>query len=70
MEYRDVRLFVEVVRQAGFSQAARQVGVSQSAVSKAVKALETEFGVVLLVRGRQPRSKLSSAGELVYQRGL
>ncbi len=60
---------MEVVRQGGFSQAAKTVFATQSTVSKAVKQLEDEFGVPLLDRIGH-RSKLTAAGEIVYQRAL
>lgn len=69
MEIRTLRAFVEVVRQGGFSQAAKTVFATQSTVSKAVKQLEDEIGVPLLDRIGH-RSKLTAAGEIVYQRAL
>lgn len=69
MEFRPLRAFVEVVRQGGFSQAARTVFATQSTVSKAVKQLEEELGVPLLERIGH-RSLLTAAGEVVYRRGL
>ena len=42
MELRTLRAFVEVVRQGGFSQAAKVVFATQSTVSKAVKQLEED----------------------------
>jgi DNA-binding transcriptional LysR family regulator len=69
MELRTLRVFVEVVRQGGFSQAAKVVFATQSTVSKAIKQLEDELGVPLLDRlGR--RSTLTAPGEAVYQRAL
>ncbi|MDU6835211.1 MAG: LysR family transcriptional regulator, partial [Bradyrhizobium sp.] len=50
MELRTLRAFVEVVRQGGFSQAAKVVFATQSTVSKAVKQLEDELGLPLLDR--------------------
>ena len=67
MELRTLRVFVEVVRQGGFSRAAKTVSATQSTVSKAVKQLEDEIGVPLLNRIGH-RSKLTAAGEIVYQR--
>jgi DNA-binding transcriptional LysR family regulator len=67
MELRTLRAFVEVVRQGGFSQAAKTVFATQSTVSKAVKQLEDEVGVQLLDRIGH-RSKLTAAGEILYQR--
>lgn len=69
MDFRPLRAFVEVVRQGGFSQAAKVVFATQSTVSKAVKQLEDEIGIPLLDRIGH-RSVLTAAGEAVYQRGL
>ena len=69
MEFRPLRAFVEVVRQGGFSQAAKTVFATQSTVSKAVKQLEEEVGVPLLDRIGH-RSVLTAAGEVVYRRGV
>ncbi len=69
MEFRPVRAFVEVVRQGGFSQAARTVHATQSTVSKAVRQLEETLGMPLLDRIGH-RSVLTAAGEVVYRRGL
>lgn len=69
MEFRTLRAFVEVVRQGGFSAAAKSVFATQSAVSKAVKQLEEEVGVPLLDRLGH-RSTMTAAGEAVYRRAL
>jgi DNA-binding transcriptional LysR family regulator len=69
MELRTLRAFVEVVRQGGFSQAAKVVFATQSTVSKAIKHLEDELGVSLLDRIGH-RSNLTAAGDIVYRRAL
>jgi DNA-binding transcriptional LysR family regulator len=69
MQLRALRAFVEVVRQGGFSQAAKVVFATQSTVSKAVKQLEDEIGVPLLDRIGH-RSVLTVAGEVVFRRAL
>jgi len=69
MELRTLRAFVEVVRQGGFSQAAKAVFATQSTVSKAVKQLEDEIGAPLLDRIGH-RSTLTAVGEIVYRRAL
>lgn len=69
MEFRTLRAFAEVVRQGGFSQAAKVVFATQSTVSKAVKQLEDEIGAPLLNRIGH-RSTLTAAGEVVYRRAL
>jgi DNA-binding transcriptional LysR family regulator len=60
---------VEVTRQGGFSQAARTVFATQSAVSKAVRQLEEDLGFVLLDRDVHP-PRLTPAGEIVHRRAL
>jgi len=66
MNLREMQLFVEVVKQGGFSRAAKMVFATQSTISKAVKRLEDELGMPLLERfGR--RSKLTAAGEIFYR---
>jgi DNA-binding transcriptional LysR family regulator len=69
LDLRRLRVFVEVVRQGGFSQAAKVVFATQPTVSKAVKQLEGEFGVPLLDRIGH-RSELTAAGKIVYRRAL
>ena len=69
MELRTLRAFVEVVRQGGFSQAAKVVFATQSTVSKAVKQLEEELGLPLLDRLGH-KSRLTAAGEIVYRRAV
>jgi DNA-binding transcriptional LysR family regulator len=67
MDVRNLAAFVEVVRSGGFSRASHSLHLTQSAVSKAVKALEEELGQPLLVRlGR--RVTLTDAGRVVLDR--
>lgn len=69
MELRTLRALVEVVRQGGFSQAAKVVHATQPTVSKAVRQLEDELGMPLLDRQAQPL-RLTAAGEIVYRRAV
>jgi DNA-binding transcriptional LysR family regulator len=69
MDFRTLRAFVEVVRQGGFSQAAKTVFATQSTVSKAVKQLEDEIGAPLLER-MGPRTQLTDLGQVVYPRAV
>jgi DNA-binding transcriptional LysR family regulator len=67
MELRNMEVLLEVVRQRGFTRAGAVLHLSQSAVSKAVRALEDEVGARLLVRtGR--RVELTEAGRVVCAR--
>ncbi|MBQ7750514.1 MAG: LysR family transcriptional regulator [Bacteroidales bacterium] len=47
-----ISLFLAVVRTGGFSKAAGEFGISQSAVSQSISSLEKELGVKLLERSR------------------
>jgi len=69
MELRNLRALVEIVRQGGFTRAARALFSTQSTVSKAIKQLEEELGEALLERlGTGVR--LTGAGEIVYARAV
>ena len=67
MELRNLRALVEVVRRTTFSGAAKELFATQSAVSKAVKQLEDELGMLLFERNGR-NSRLTDAGEIVYRR--
>lgn len=69
MNLRSFQAFVEVVRQGGFSAAAKTINATQSTVSKAVRQLEDELGLVLLDREISP-SRLTTAGEIVFRRAI
>jgi len=69
MDIRALRYFVETVRCASFTHAARKLFVTQSTVSKMIRQLEDESGVPLLIReGHTARP--TDAGRVVYERGL
>lgn len=69
MELRALKAFVEVARQGSFSLAAKSLFLTQSAVSKSVKQLEDDLGVILLDRLGH-RSAMTTAGEVVFARAL
>lgn len=69
MELRTLRAFVEVVRQGGFSAAAKALNATQPTISKAVKQIEDELGVSVLARIGH-RSEITAAGEIVYRRAV
>ncbi|MFD8081816.1 LysR family transcriptional regulator [Kitasatospora sp. NPDC059722] len=50
MDPQQLRTFVTVVRLGSFSEAARELGYTQSAVSQQIAALEADLGAPLLVR--------------------
>jgi len=59
-----LRALTAIAQCGNFSEAALQIGISQSAVSHAIASLETELGVVLLSRGRHGAT-LTPVGERV-----
>src|SRR5690242_11667507 len=67
MELRQLTYFEAVVRCGGFTRAAEQLHVAQSAVSAQIRALETEVGATLLERTTR-RVSLTHAGELFLTR--
>lgn len=62
-----IRLFVDVARYRSFSEAAREHGITQSAVSQRIGALERRLGVTLIDRSVRPLA-LTPAG-LRYEQG-
>lgn len=67
MNITQLRAFLAVVDLGSFSDAARQIGVSQPAVTMQIKALEAEVGATLLDR-RYHRVELTGAGAALLPR--
>lgn len=63
----ELAIFVAVVESGSFSRAAEQLGQANSAVSRAVKKLETKLGVSLLNRTTRQLS-LTEEGERYFRR--
>lgn len=62
----DVQIFSLVVRTGSFSEAAKRLGITRSAISKTVTRLEQNLGVVLLHRSTRKLS-LTDAGRQFYR---
>ncbi|MEM7461197.1 MAG: LysR family transcriptional regulator, partial [Pseudomonadota bacterium] len=62
-----LRVFRSVVEAGGFAAAARELGLSNAAVSKNIGELETHLGTRLLNRTTRSMS-LTEAGSLYYER--
>lgn len=60
-----LRIFATVVENQSFSRAAEALGVSQPAVSKAVRELESQLDVVLLDRGGR-QFQVSEPGKVLH----
>ncbi|ODR92350.1 ArgP/LysG family DNA-binding transcriptional regulator [Sinorhizobium alkalisoli] len=65
MDYQAVKAVVCVIRLGSFDKAARELKVTQSAVSQRVKQLEQRLGVALIVRG-SPCSATTAGARLVH----
>jgi len=65
--FNDVFAFLVVAREGSFTKAAAQLGVSQSALSQTVRALEARLGVRLLARTTRSVSP-TAAGERLLER--
>ena len=68
-EFAAIPVFVAVVKNGGFSAAARKLGVSKSAVSKRINQLENHLSVLLLHRTTRKLS-LTEAGERYYEHAV
>ena len=67
MTFTQLEIFTLVAELRGFSAAATRLGISQSAVSHALKALEKEMGVDLIVR-HQASADLTEVGQRLLLR--
>ncbi len=68
METTTLKLFCDLVETESFTQAAERNFVSQSAVSQRLRALEQEFGQILLERGKgRGRIAPTEAGRILYE---
>ncbi|CAN7256395.1 LysR family transcriptional regulator [Pseudoduganella sp. LjRoot289] len=67
MTFTQLEIFALVAELRGFTAAAARLGITQSAVSHALKALEREWGVELIVR-RQAAVEVTEIGLQLLQR--
>ena len=69
MDVGTLRSFIVMAESESVSQAARKLYVAQSALSKKLKALETECGVTLIERDHH-NFRLTESGKIMYARAL
>lgn len=65
MDYRHLKYFMEVAQQKSFSKAARNLHISQSAISRMIKSLEEELGVTLFIRNART-VEITAPGTIFY----
>lgn len=63
--FNDLQAFVVIAREGSFTRAAAQLGISQSALSHTMRALETRLGVRLLTRTTRSVSA-TEAGQRLF----
>ncbi|WP_312940734.1 LysR family transcriptional regulator [Oscillibacter sp.] len=66
MKLVQLNYYIAVVQQGGFTKAAEELFVSQSALSKSVRALEKEFETELIHRSAK-EFQLTAEGQLFYE---
>lgn len=69
MTIKQLTYFLEIARMKNFTKAAANLYISQSALSKTVKMMESELGVQLIDRTVN-HFRLTPEGEILYQKGL
>lgn len=69
MDIKQLRYFVAVVKEGGFSGAAAKLHLSQPSLSKAVRTLEEQIGFQLLERTTK-RVNMTESGQVFYKRAL
>jgi DNA-binding transcriptional LysR family regulator len=66
LDIRNLEYFIEVARQKSFSKAAEVIHISQPSISKAVKELEIQWGVILFYRNTK-NVELTDSGEIILE---
>jgi DNA-binding transcriptional LysR family regulator len=66
VELRELRAFIAVAETGGLSAAARELHLSQSALSQTIQSLERQLGVQLLIR-TSVGTRLTGAGEVLLR---
>ncbi|NQD97450.1 LysR family transcriptional regulator, partial [Staphylococcus xylosus] len=65
MEIKQMKYFVEVVKNGGMTQASEHLYIAQSTISKNIKSIEDEFSITLFDR-RKKHIILTDIGQIFY----
>lgn len=68
VDMHSLEVFLATARDCNMSRAAKRLGISQSAVSQTIRAMEEDLGAVLINRGARPLT-LTPAGLALRNRG-
>ncbi|MFZ2257741.1 MAG: LysR substrate-binding domain-containing protein [Clostridiaceae bacterium] len=66
MDIRQIKVFSTVAKHLNFTKAADELYVTQSSISKIIKSLEDELGMVLFIRS--PKIQLTDIGKEFYKK--
>lgn len=66
MDYRYLKAFLTAAHRLSFTQAARDLGVTQAAISRQIRLLEESVGLQLIIRSPQ-RVQLTPEGERLFE---
>lgn len=69
MMLRQIQHFQTIVQENSFTEAAELCHISQSGISRSIKALEDEIGAELIIR-KNRSFELTEAGEHFYKKSL
>ena len=67
MEIKQMKYFVEVVKNGGMTRASKHLYIAQSTISKNIKSIEDEFNVTLFDR-RKKHIILTDIGQIFYDK--
>ena len=66
INYELYKVFYHVASSLSFSEASKQLFISQSAVSQSIKVLEKKLGITLFIRSTK-RVQLTPEGEILFR---